>query len=136
MLADDDSKWRGQRFAVSHLHQDSFKAGVGLRAYNVHRDLGVIEATNGLVKAHVVRAAQPCVKGDTGGRHKHDTLFQFVYMLKAGRQCGSKGTASLPCARVAAGRNPPGIVHEVLDYSDDREVVEIIMPAKFDTIDV
>src|SRR6478752_7971477 len=39
MLADDDSKWRNQKFAVSHLHKDSFKAGVGLRAYNVHRDL-------------------------------------------------------------------------------------------------
>ena len=135
MLVDDESKWRNQKFAVSHLHEGSFKAGVGLRAYNIHRDLGVIDATNGLVKAHVVRAAQPCVKGDTGGRHKHDTLFQFVYMLKGWQTMWIEGHGVVTMREGSSWTQPPGILHEVLDYSDDREVVEIIMPAKFDTID-
>jgi hypothetical protein len=29
---------------------------------------------------------------------------------------------------------PPNIKHKVLDYSDDCEVLEIIMPAEFETV--
>jgi hypothetical protein len=31
---------------------------------------------------------------------------------------------------------PPNIKHTVLDYSDDCEMLEIIVPAKFDTVEV
>jgi len=134
-MSDDDSKWRQQKFAVSHLHDDSFKAGTGLRAYNIHRDLGVIKATNGLVKAHVVRAAGPCKKGDTGGRHTHDVQFQFVYMLKGWQTMWFEGHGVITMREGSSWTQPPGIKHEVLDYSDDREVVEIIMPAHFATVE-
>ena len=130
----EDNKWLQQKFAVSHLHEKSFKSGTGLRDYNIHRDLGVIEATGGMVKAHVVRTKEPCKKGDTGGRHKHNVNFQFVYMLKGWQTMWFEGHGVITMKEGSSWTQPPGMVHEVLEYSDDREVVEIIMPAKFDTI--
>lgn len=135
-MSNDQSPWTQQTFSVSHLGPDSFKRGTGLRSYNEHRDLGVIAATNGLVKAHVVRAAQPCPKGDTGGVHYHETQFQFVYMLKGWQTMWIEGHGVITMQEGSSWTQPPGIRHEVLDYSDDREVVEIIMPAKFDTVEV
>ena len=40
--------------------------------------------------------------------------------------------------RVEAGDTwyqPPGVKHELLEYSDDWEVIEITMPAEFETQD-
>ena len=96
---------------------------------------GVIEATNGLVKAHVVRAAEPCKKGDTGGRHVHDVQFHFVYMLKGWARFMYEDQETL----VAAGdcvHQRPGIRHFLFDYSPDMEYLEIVSPADFGTIDV
>ena len=98
-----------QKFAVSHLQDDSFKAGTGLRAYNIHRDLGVIEATNGLVKAHVVRVAEPCKKGETGWRHTHDVQFQFVYMLKGWQTMWFEGHGVITMRKRAWLRSAPSV---------------------------
>ncbi|MDR6491548.1 hypothetical protein ACTJLC_25950 [Paraburkholderia sp. 22099] len=47
-----------QRFVISHDAEADFKTG-GLRDYSAYRDLGVGAATNGLVKAHVIRMIAP-----------------------------------------------------------------------------
>ena len=133
MLADEDTKWRNQKFAVSHLHEGSFKVGVGLRAYNIHRDLGVIEATKGMVKAHIVRANRPSEKGESGDRHTHSVDFQFVYMLKGWQTMEMEGVGEFTIHAGGCWTQPPGVKHEVLAYSDDREVLEITIPAVYET---
>ena len=52
----------------------------GLRSYFAYRDLGIKDATNGKVLAHVIRADQPC--DGPMGYHSHALDFQMVYMLK------------------------------------------------------
>src|SRR5271170_3786278 len=47
-----------QRFTVSHLLESDFVGG--LRTYARYRDLGVAEATGGMVQAHVIRMVPPC----------------------------------------------------------------------------
>ena len=64
-------------FVANHLEVGSFEEG--FRAYAQYRDLGMVEATNGMVRAHVIK---------------------------------------------------------LLGYSDDCELLEIIMPADFDTEDL
>ena len=128
----DQDLWKKQRFVVNHLNEADFKP-IGLRPYNVYRDLGLTEATNGLVKAHVVRAAQPCKKGDTGGRHTHDLTFQFVYLLKGWQRMEIEGQGIITVHAGSSWTQPPGIKHEVLEYSDDREALEITMPATYNT---
>src|SRR5581483_5647346 len=43
-----------QRVAISHHREEDFKAD-GLRTYAKYRDLGVVEASGGAARAHVIR---------------------------------------------------------------------------------
>ena len=52
----------------------------GLRPYFVYRDLGIKDATEGKVMAHVIRADQSC-EGPMG-YHSHALDFQMNYLLK------------------------------------------------------
>ena len=75
-------KENDQRFTVSHLREDDFKVN-GLRPYAAYRDLGIKDATNGMVTAHVIRHAPGTTPADrVSGRHYHDIRFQMVYVLK------------------------------------------------------
>src|SRR5262245_6396735 len=47
-----------QRFVVSHHREEDFEGG--LRRYAKYRDLGIARATNGMVRAHVIRFIPPC----------------------------------------------------------------------------
>ena len=46
-----------QRFVVSHHREEDFQGG--LRTYAKYRDLGIAQATNGLVRAHVFASFRP-----------------------------------------------------------------------------
>jgi len=46
------------RLVVNHLATSPFRSG-GLRSHYEYRDLGIREATNGLVGVHVIRVANP-----------------------------------------------------------------------------
>ncbi len=69
-----------QRFVVSHHREDDFESG--LRRYAKYRDLGIVKATNGMVRAHVIRFVPPCRPEEVSKRHYHDVDFQMVYVLK------------------------------------------------------
>jgi hypothetical protein len=69
-----------QRFVVSHHREEDFKGG--LRRYAKYRDLGIARATNGMVRAHVIRFVPPCRPEEVSKRHYHDVDFQMVYVLK------------------------------------------------------
>ena len=123
-----------QRFAVSHHAEADFKAD-GLRSYALYRDLGIAAATEGLCQAHVIRFLGPCTDA-VRKRHFHETELQLVYVLKGwvknefedhGEQLMQAGSCWL---------QPPGIRHTVLDFSDDCEVLEIIVPADFKTVEL
>ncbi len=123
-----------QRFVVSHFNgDDDFKAG--FRPNSLYRDLGIEEATNGLALAHVVRAAGPFPKDGVAGPHRHYVDFQFCYVLKGWQTMRVAGQDGIVTAREGTSWiQPPGIVHEVLSYSDDREILEIILPATYETV--
>ena len=126
---------RPQRFVVSHLAGDGdFKPG--FRPNSLYRDLGIEEATDGLALAHVVRAAQPFPVEGVAGPHRHLLHFHFCYVLKGWQTMRVAGQDEIVTAREGtAWIQPPGIVHEVLGYSDDREILEIVLPANFETVD-
>jgi len=47
------------RFSVKRFRPEDFK-GDGLRTYAHYRDLGVRDATRGMVVAHAIRFVEPC----------------------------------------------------------------------------
>ncbi len=123
-----------QRFTVNHLREEDFRAD-GLRPYARYRDLGIAEATGGLARAHVIRMIPP-VTDEVRQRHAHTVDLQLVYVLKGWMKNEFAGHGVQMMEQGSCWLQPPGIAHTVLDYSDDLEVLEIIVPADFDTIPV
>ncbi len=107
----------------------------GLWASFEYRDLGAAEATGGRVGAFHMRALGPC-EGPMGW-HWHDLTFHLVYILKGRVSYRWEGSDEVVVAEAGDSMiQPPRGAHNVLDYSEDVEVLEITMPAKYPTIEV
>lgn len=105
----------------------------GLRDFFLYRDLGVAEATNGKVIAHLVKANKAPEAGT--GWHRHEAEFQIVIMTKGWARFMYEDKVTL----VEAGdvvHQRPGIRHFLFDYSPDMEYLEIVSPADFKTVPV
>lgn len=121
-----------QKFAVSHHREEDFDAG--LRAYSAYRDLGVAPATGGLVQAHVIRMTKPFDNGEVSVPHYHDVDFQMVYVLKGWFKSEFEGEGVHTFTAGSCWIQPPKIKHTVRGYSDDCELLEIVLPAEFKTV--
>ena len=99
-------------------------------------DLGINKATNGMVRAHVIRLVPPCRPEEVSKRHFHDVDFQMVYVLKGWMKTEFAGQGAMVMEAGSCWIQPPRIEHLVLDYSDDCEVLEIILPADFETVEL
>jgi mannose-6-phosphate isomerase-like protein (cupin superfamily) len=123
-----------QRFVVSHHREEDFETG--LRAYAQYRDLGVAKATRGMVRAHVIRFVPPCDPKEVSKRHYHAVDFQMVYVLKGWIKTEIDGQGEILMRAGSAWIQPPRVEHVVLDYSGDCEVLEVILPADFETVEL
>jgi mannose-6-phosphate isomerase-like protein (cupin superfamily) len=121
-----------QKFSVSHLRDGDFKTG-GLRSYSSYRDLGIAAATNGLATAHVIRMTAP-FDAAFSERHHHDVEFQMIYVLKGWFKTDFEGHGPELMEAGSCWLQPPGIRHTVIGWSEDCEVLEIILPAEHETI--
>jgi hypothetical protein len=124
-----------QRIAISHHRDEDFKAD-GLRAYAKYRDLGIAEASRGLARAHVIRLIGPCDPVEVSKLHFHDVDFQMVYVLKGWVKTYMEGQGETLMQQGSAWTQPPRIKHLILDYSDDVELLEVILPAEFKTTEL
>jgi hypothetical protein len=124
-----------QRIAISHHREEDFKAD-GLRTYAQYRDLGIAKATHGLAQAHVIRLIGPCNPAEVSKLHFHDVEFQMVYVLKGWVKTYLEGQGETLMKEGSAWTQPPRIKHLILDYSDDVELLEVILPAEFKTVEL
>lgn len=120
-----------QGFVVSHARDAQFERG--LRSFFEYRDLGIEQATGGRVVAHVIRA--------TGGEfssqpHFHKASFQLVYVLKGWIDFEYEGQGAVRLEAGSCVHQSPEIRHRELGHSEDLELLEIVMPAKFETHEV
>jgi hypothetical protein len=124
-----------QHVAISHHRDEDFRAD-GLRAYAHYRDLGIADATGGLARAHVIRLLGPCNPEEVSKLHYHDVEFQMVYVLKGWVKTYMEGVGETVMQQGSAWIQPPRIRHMILDYSDDVELLEVILPADFKTVEL
>ena len=124
-----------QRIAISHHREEDFKSD-GLRAYAKYRDLGIAEASHGLAQAHVIRLQGPCDPAEVSKLHLHHVDFQMVYVLKGWVKTYMDGEGETLMKEGSAWTQPPRIKHMILDYSDDVELLEVILPAEFKTVEL
>ena len=123
------------KFLVKKFRPEDFK-GDGLRTYAHYRDLGVKDATRGMVVAHVVRFVEPCDPKVVSKEHLHDTEFQMIYVLKGTITSSFEGQGAHTLKAGDCWLQPQRIKHKVLDYSPDCELLEIVMPADFKTVEL
>jgi quercetin dioxygenase-like cupin family protein len=121
-----------QKFTVSHHREADFDPG--LRPYSAYRDLGIAPATGGMVQAHVIRMTKPFRADEVAIPHYHDVEFQMVYVLKGWFRSEFEGQGAHTFQAGSCWIQPPRIKHTVLGYSDDCELLEIILPAEFETV--
>ena len=121
-----------QKFTVSHHREEDFDPG--LRSYAKYRDLGIAPATGGMVQAHVIRMLPPYRAEEIATPHYHDVDFQMVYVLKGWYKTAFEGEGIHTFEAGSCWLQPPRIKHTVLGYSDDCELLEIVLPADFKTV--
>jgi hypothetical protein len=121
-----------QRFVFSHHREGDFDHG--LRPYSAYRDLGIAPATGGMVQAHVIRMTKPFNADEVAIPHYHDVDFQMVYVLKGWFRSEFEGQGAHTFHAGSCWIQPPKIKHTVLGYSDDCELLEIVLPADFETV--
>jgi hypothetical protein len=124
-----------QRIAISHYRDEDFKTD-GLRAYARYRDLGIADASRGAARAHVIRLIGPCDSLEVSKLHFHEIDFQMVYVLKGWVKTYLEGQGETLMQQGSAWTQPPRIKHLILDYSDDVELLEVILPAEFKTVEL
>ena len=123
-----------QRFVVSHHREEDFDHG--LRPYSAYRDLGIAPATGGMVQAHVIRMTKPFTAEEVAIPHYHDADFQMIYVLKGQITTEIAGHGKHVMNAGDCWLQPQSIVHKVLGYSDGCEVLEIVLPADFKTVEL
>ena len=123
------------KFVKSHHREEDFKT-VGLRTYAHYRDLGVKDATHGMAVAHVIRFQGQCDPAVVSKDHLHEADFQMIFVLKGTITTEIKGEGVHTMHAGDCWLQPHSAVHKVLDYSDGCEVLEIVMPANFKTVEL
>ena len=119
------------KFIVNRAKDTPFVDG-GLRVYREYRDLGIEAATEGAIKAHIIRTTRPCPEGGSGA-HIHDLEFQMVIVLAGRSRVWFEGQGEVAFEKGDCWIQPPSIKHNVLYYSDDYELLEITLPAQYAT---
>jgi hypothetical protein len=123
-----------QKFTVSHHREADFAEG--LRAYAKYRDLGIAAATGGMVQAHVIRFVPPFEPKEASTPHYHEVDFQMIYVLKGWYKTEFEGEGVLTFEAGSCWIQPSRIKHAVRGYSDDCELLEIVLPASFGTVEL
>ena len=138
----NDDALRRQFHRLEFRRQDDFKQFdvVGIIQDHVAdaRRLGPGAALlhHGLAQAHVIRLIGPCNPAEVSKLHYHDVEFQMVYVLKGWVKTYMEGQGETMMKAGSAWTQPPRIRHLIMDYSDDVELLEVILPAEFKTVEL
>ena len=126
-----------QLFSASRAEEAVYTTG--LRSFMEYRDLGVERATHGKFRAHVIRIKRDAAGAHelhTTGLHRHECDFQMFYVLKGWMKFVYEAHGEHTFHAGDCVLQPPGIVHNELDCSDDVEILEIYSPAVHPTVKV
>ncbi len=104
----------------------------GLREEFVYRDLGVADASHGDIHAHVIKAKH--LNGGHNGLHRHVVDFQFAMVLEGWVSFFYKDKGEITYRKGDAVTVPGNTMHELREYSEDLELLEITMPAVYETV--
>ncbi len=126
------AKERARAYTISRAAAGGFKRR-GLRAYFEYRDLGIEKSSKGKVVAHVIKALPE--KAPHGAWHSHACNLQFVYVLKGWLKFEYEGVGVITVKAGDCFVQPPNILHREWAHSKNMELLEVVAPANFKTLD-
>jgi mannose-6-phosphate isomerase-like protein (cupin superfamily) len=129
------SSKRKHKFVATPFRVEDFKSD-GLRPYALYRDLGIKDATRGMAIAHVIKLIGRCDPKVVSKLHTHEADFQMIYVLKGSLIGEYEGHGVYTLNEGDCWLQPKNIKHKVLDYTDGCELLEIVMPAEFKTVEL
>jgi len=117
---------------LAYTTPETAKIQKGRREFFAYHDLGVTDATQGRMRAQVMKATQGLSKPT--GWHYHVCEQQFIYMLKGwvdlvfedGRQIRLKAGDSMMI--------PGGLRHNEIGTSEEMDILEVSVPAELGTV--
>ena len=89
-----------------------------------------------MVQAHVIRFVPPFEPNGASTPHYHEVHFQMIYVLKGWYKTEFEDEGVHTFEAGSCWVQPPGIKHAVRGYSDDCELLEIVLPAGFGTVEL
>ena len=122
---------RAYRFTVSRAEGAEYETD-GLREEFVYRDLGAADATGGDIHAHIIKAKH--LHGGHNGLHRHVVEFQFALVLQGWVSFYYADHGEVVYRKGDAVTVPGGTLHELREYSEDLELLEVTRPALYDTV--
>jgi quercetin dioxygenase-like cupin family protein len=111
----------------------AYLRGDGPRSYFLYRDLGVAAATDRRIHIHVLKATAPSQPGGTG-RHQH-TMCQLFYVFSGWADIEVEGQKTVRMHGGDAMCISAGTKHNVPAFSSDYAIIELCIPADYDTVD-
>jgi len=123
---------RVSTFAANYDRPEIYKIGDGPRRFLAYRDVACTAATGRRVNVNVVRNSKA---GDSStGWHYHTLACQFIYVLKGWSRVEVEGQGEFTVRAGDAMTIPPRLKHDVTGFSADFTVLELNIPADYDTI--
>ena len=119
-------------FAASYDRPEAYKVGDGPRRFLAYRDAAATLATGRRVNVNVVRNSQA---GDSStGWHYHTLSCQFIFVLKGWARVEVEAQGEYTVCTGDAMTIPRGLKHDVTGFSEDFTVLELNIPADYDTV--
>jgi quercetin dioxygenase-like cupin family protein len=135
-LSGDDGSGAGDETPVyTHDTADSYVTGQGPRAYFRYRDLGTRGPTEGRIHFHVVNATEP---GEAGTGWHYHSMAQWFMVIGGSAVIRVEDRPRYPIAwgdAMCVGMGPK-MRHNVTDFTGDYKVLELCLPADYETIAV
>ncbi|MGH1489225.1 MAG: cupin domain-containing protein [Acidimicrobiales bacterium] len=117
---------------VNHLTDDSFGA-TGRRAFLKYRDLGLEGATDGRLRATMMRSE---AKNEATGWHYHQCDVQFIYVVDGWVELEFEGGRTERLEKGSSMTIPGGVIHNETAMADNFELIEVCSPANMGTVAV
>ena len=117
---------------IDRERAEAYRVGDGPRRFLAYRDPGVTAATGRRVNINIVRNS---VAGDAStGWHYHTLSCQFVFVLRGWSRVAVDGHGETLLRAGDAMTIPYGLRHDVTGFSADFTVLELNLPADYQTI--
>jgi quercetin dioxygenase-like cupin family protein len=127
-----DGKTDAKKMSIAHATVASAPSVPGRRSFMTYRDLGVMGASNGVLRAQTMKIVADMT--EPTGWHYHTCEGQFVYALKGWVDLEFETGEKI---RVKQGESlfiPGGLKHNETATSDDLEILELSVPGEMGTV--